>query len=301
MAYEVKIICDSVAPNGVRLTSFQATFPRIILAEVNTHRMLSRNSASSRAIPVAKQIERVLADPFVPDKFPKNQKGMQTDEYWESDTAEYEERKQLWLFARDAAVKSAEILSSKDVAKGITNRLLEPFMWHTAILSATDWANLFFQRCHRAAQHEFQILSNMLRQEYNQHTPALVDKGEWHLPYIQPCDANIDNLGVDTVSGLEIQPHELWGRNLAGLFTKVSAARCARVSYLTQEGKRDIAEDLKLFDRLVSRGNSDDPGHWSPLEHVAIALDVSRGNQYYGNFRGWKQLRKMYNNENKFG
>ena len=40
--------------------------PRIILAEFNTHRLFSRNSASSRAIPFKKMVQSVLENPFIP-------------------------------------------------------------------------------------------------------------------------------------------------------------------------------------------------------------------------------------------
>ena len=51
-----KIVADSVSPQGDRLISVLCTFPRIILAEVNTHRMLSKNTSSSRAIPFLKMV-----------------------------------------------------------------------------------------------------------------------------------------------------------------------------------------------------------------------------------------------------
>src|SRR3954452_24195130 len=77
MGFEAKVLADSVSPAGQRLTTLEATFPRFVLAEFNTHRVFSRNSASSRAIPVAKQLRRVLDDPYVPIEFGSNKPGMQ--------------------------------------------------------------------------------------------------------------------------------------------------------------------------------------------------------------------------------
>ena len=63
---EAKIVADSIYKQGQRLTTFTVVFPRFILAELNTHRMLSRNSASSRARPFQAMLNDVRKDPFVP-------------------------------------------------------------------------------------------------------------------------------------------------------------------------------------------------------------------------------------------
>src|SRR3546814_11664908 len=80
MKTEVKVIADSVSPNFERLTTLQVGFPRFILAEVNTHRVLSRNYRSSRAVPVEKLIAEVERSPFVPLAFGKNRPGMQAND-----------------------------------------------------------------------------------------------------------------------------------------------------------------------------------------------------------------------------
>src|ERR1044072_534502 len=80
MAFDAKVLADSRSPAGRRLTTLEATFPRFVLAEFNPHRVSSRNSASSRAIPIAKQLRRVLDDPYVPIEFGSNQPGMQAAE-----------------------------------------------------------------------------------------------------------------------------------------------------------------------------------------------------------------------------
>src|ERR1043166_5301194 len=162
--YEARIERDSITQYGERLTTVVCTLPRIVLAELNTHRLFSRSSASSRAIPVQKQIERLRQDPFIPVYWGKNQKGMQADE--ELDYAQVAEALDVWSAARDQAVGSAEALMDIGVHKQITNRLLEPFMWHTVIITATEWSNFDHLRIHKDAQPEIRRAAEMRSEEH---------------------------------------------------------------------------------------------------------------------------------------
>ena len=107
---KANIIADSINNKGKRITSFVVTMPRIVLAELNTHRVLSRNSASSRAIPFAKMLEMVKKTPFMPIQWMKDHSGMQGNEFF-TEESEIEAVKGAWLEARDNAVASAEKLS----------------------------------------------------------------------------------------------------------------------------------------------------------------------------------------------
>lgn len=272
---EAKIIADSVSPDGHRLTTMQVTGHRFILAEFNTHRVFSRNSASSRAIPLRKQLQRVMEDPALPVKWPLEQAGMQGgDEIDDPINAEA-----MWFGARDYARTHALGLAALGVHKSIANRLLEPFMWHTIVVTSTAWENFFRQRCSPLAQPEIRALAEQMREAYDASDPHPIAEGRWHLPYLYDEDY------------AELSPEER---------PKVSAARCARVSYLTQEGTRDFSKDLELYDRLVSA----DPMHASPLEHVATpcaenahVVSLRRGDPVIGplpkigNLLGWRQLR----------
>lgn len=306
MATQAKILADSVSPAGVRLTTFEVTFPRIILAEFNTHRMFSRNSASSRAIPVEKMIRAVQEDPYVPSIWGANQKGMQAGVPVDDKTAEA--ARMTWLHARDQAVEKAEILLKHGIHKQLTNRLLEPFLWHTVIVTATEWSNFFHLRDNPQAHPGIQILARMIRTAYGAGDPEPIGYDEWHLPLIGPedCDLAFEH-GLAQRAGDSTA--------LAYFMRKVSVARCARVSYLTHDGKRDLLEDLGLYERLLSSG------HLSPFEHVArpmLLLEQSsaepcdnalvsyRGaclpwpyeaEAFCGNFRGWIQERKLIPNE----
>lgn len=139
-----RIIADS-KNMGHRLTTFVVTFPRIILAEFNTHRMFSRNSASSRAIPFKKMVAMVSKNPFIPIAFQKDHSGMQGSEYlvgWKGKFARW-----AWIGASKFAILTAKILNKFDVTKQLCNRVLEPFMWHTVIVTSSEFENFFALRC----------------------------------------------------------------------------------------------------------------------------------------------------------
>jgi hypothetical protein len=254
---------------GVVLTTLEVRFHRFILAEVNTHRMFSRNSASSRAIPTHKRIESVMTDPAMPLEWGRNQKGMQAGELLpDSDAALCESS---WIKARDAAVEHAQRLMKIGAHKQVVNRILEPFLWHTAVISSTDWDNWEEQRIHPDAQPEIRELARHMRDAMAVTDDRLV-KDDFHTPYITIEEHN----SLSTLDRIAI-----------------SSARCAGTSYRPFDAGADedmvaIAKrNLDLYTRLVSHR----PMHASPLEHIAApALESERPS---GNFRGWHQWRHM--------
>lgn len=145
---KAQIVGDSISGTGSRITTMLVTFPRIILAELNTHRVFSRNSASSRAIPFEKMIKAVKENPFIPIAWQKNHKGMQGTEYI-TDPEIIELERIDWLVDRDYAIGKARKRAERGITKQIVNRPLEPFMWHTCIITATEWENFFALRCPR--------------------------------------------------------------------------------------------------------------------------------------------------------
>lgn len=271
MAYEAKILADSISLDRNRLTTFEITYPRFVHSELMTHRLFSRNSASSRAIPIQKMIERIQDDPVLPVWWGKNQAGMQANE--ELPDEQIALCRNDWLFARDAAIKRAMDMHKRGLHKQIVNRLLEPWMWITVIVSATEWENFFHLRCHPDAQPEIQKIAYMMRDAYLINNPRkfLVDEPiPWHLPLINQED-------LESWAACELSDMDL---------VKIGVGRCARVSYLTHDGKRDPQADIDLCGRLATSG------HWSPFEHVATP-DPGR----HGNFIGWRQYRKDFENE----
>lgn len=330
--FYAQVIADSVTETGARLTTLELTFPRLVLAEFNTHRVFSRNSASSRAIPVSKQIAKVIDFPYVPSTFGANQPGMQASVDLEGQKAE--DAKAAWLVAKNDAVlgalrllfgeqRLADLLGTDyrsnshlvddtqnaqkinaalkayetemketrasgeehdylNVHKQIANRLLEPFTWHTVLVTATEWDNFWALRDHDDADPAIRGIASLAHQKYLDSAPVLLTQGEWHLPLIQEDEKPLVSEDI-----------ELW--------KKVSSGRCARVSYETHHGVRDINADVSLFERLYSGG------HMSPLEHIATPLSPEWKHEdmpverWSGNFRGWKQWRKDFRHEDNYG
>ncbi|HEY0798019.1 MAG TPA: FAD-dependent thymidylate synthase [Candidatus Baltobacteraceae bacterium] len=271
MAYSARVLLDSLSPEGARLTTVEARYPRFIHSEMMTHRVFSRNAASSRAIPVKKMIAAVRDDPAMPIWWGKNQSGMAART--EIDAPAQVLAQNEWRAALDNALATAERLSSSeiDLHKQLVNRILEPFAWITVIITSTQWSNFFTQRCHPDAQPEIKKIADLLLSAYHASVPRLVLLGDWHTPLIQGDERQLD----------------------AAVRCKLSVARCARVSYLTHEGTRDAAKDIELYDRLLEGGAN---GHWSPFEHVATPFEHPE--MHSGNFIGWKQYRKRFANEN---
>lgn len=293
--YQCKVLADSVA-DSVRLTTLEVAFPRIVLAEFNTHRMLSRNSASSRAIPVDKRIAAVRESPFVPTAFAANKRGMQAGDVL--DRLEQEYARSAWLSARDEACRLAEHLAEIGVHKQWANRLLEPFAWHTVIVTATEWENFFALRCSPEAQPEIRTIAVMMQETMRLSTPTPRSPGEWHLPLVSYEDYCDEDGDVPSMCAPNDETR-----------VKLSVARCARVSYLTHDGRRDVDADLALYDRLLKSG------HMSPFEHAArvahegeftsVRIEDGRRceheHQFIGNFRRpWVQHRKELAGEDVF-
>ena len=173
--FEVKMILDSMAPCGKRLTTITATYPRFIHSEIMTHRDRARNAASSRAIPWSKMREQIINDPVIPLVFGSEQKGMQTGCEVDDPKAALE----CWLNARDVALERADWLHCYGVHKSIVNRIVEPWMWITVVMSATEWKNFFRLRCHPDAEIHFQKIAGMIRDLLEASTPTPLAAWEW--------------------------------------------------------------------------------------------------------------------------
>ncbi len=307
--YEARVERDSITQYGERLTTFVVTFPRFILAEFNTPKILSKSSASSRAIPVKKQIERLTLDPFFPIYWGKNQSGMSAAE--ELSEPEIAWAKARWESLRDNAIHGVEALTELGLHKQIANRPLETFMWHTAIVSGTEWSNFFHLRDNEKAQPEFQKVAGMMNELYRDSRPKLFsDSEKWHLPFVDSDEYPDILRAVVEGSG---------STSWQEAAVRCSVGRCARVSYLNHEGKRSYEDDFRLTDNLVNAG------HMAPYEHVARPMTVTerqlferdewipnpaignftddrglarwirtgRYNYFLGNFNGWVQARKL--------
>lgn len=283
METSARIILDSMHPEfDYRVTTFEVTFHRFVLAEMNTHRKFSKNSASSRAIPVKKQIQRVRESPAFPLSWPKEMSGMQGGEEFNADSVETLQL--IWKILADKAADIAEFLMAFGLHKSVTNRLLEPFMWHTAIISSTEWDNFWGLRCNPLAQPEIRAVAEMMKKVYTSSVPRNLQYGEWHLPMVTGYDWN------------DIKAE--FGEKSLEVAQKASVARCARVSYLTHDtNKRDLIKDIALADKLAHPESG--PMHASPFEHVctpATGEEMAFGH-VRGNFTGWHQLRHKVEDE----
>ena len=270
--YAARVLLDHLSEGGSRITTMVGRFPRFILAEFNTHRMFSRNSASSRAIPVEARARAIMKEPVWPIEWGVNKSGMTADDFLDIYTQRKAEA--IWRDIMEMSVDASLQLAAlkPPVHKQVANRPAETYAYHEVIFTATDngrgplpWDNFFSQRNHQAAQPEFRYFAAMALEAYLESTPRVVPEGFWHLPFIQPDE-------------------EEWDLTMK---TRVSVARCARVSYLTHEGVRDPKKDVELFFKLASA----DPPHMSPFEHVAMAVGSSL--HASGNFRGWQQYRQV--------
>lgn len=257
------IVADSINSKGCRLTTFALTYHRFIHSELLTYRVFSRNSSSSRAIPVEKNIKHVQDLELYPLHWGKNQKGMQAYEELSDDYQIM--AKKIWDNARGDMVNYARELVEIGVHKQVVNRLLEPFNTITTLVTATDYSNFFAQRCHPAAQPEIRVLAEAMESAYNDSLPEEYNKYGWHLPFISETE-------------------KMYYINDFATLIKLSVGRCCRVSYLQHDGTRDPQKDIGLHDYLASA----EPPHMSPFEHVAQNMD---DDNMYANLQGWQSRR----------
>jgi thymidylate synthase ThyX len=251
------VLADSINEYGDRLTTFELVMPRFILSQFNKHASIRSCAQSSRAIPLAKLIARAT---FVPKVFRANQRGMTPGAPLDERGAKAATK--TWQDAKAYAVEAASDLAHAGVHKQWINRLLEPFSYVKVVATATEWKLFFRLRCAPDAQDEMQELANAMKEAMNGSTPTLRGDGVWHLPYVINGDA------------LSVAPSRL---------LKISAARCARTSYLTHTGESDAWKDVALAEQLIK------DRHLTPLEMPA--RPAHHRDEWCGAYRGWVSLR----------
>lgn len=281
MTISAYVVADSVGQHAPRLTSMVVRYPLIIHAELMTHRVFSRNAASMRAIPIEKLIADIKSDPFIPEVWLKNQKGMQG--YEELSQINAANARRIWLGGLDFAIGQARDLSLLNVHKQTVNRLFMPYAHITVLITSTYWKNFFVLRAHPKAEPHMQKLAEAMYNALWNSKPELMNEGEWHLPFIFMDTHPQRQVGA---LGTQVGVKEA---------IKVSVARCASTSYRTVDGFDMSPERAKaVYNRLLG----DTPIHASPAEHQAQvdrARDKGRWDQEHlrGNFaKGWVQYRK---------
>jgi thymidylate synthase ThyX len=211
--YKAEILADSLSPQGSRLTTMKITFPRFILAEFNTHRMFSRNSASSRAIPFRKMVQMVEENPFVPIAWQKDHSGMQGTEYFTDDLS-IQFAKSNWLTAREWAVKSAKALNSSDngyeaVTKQLCNRLLEPFMWHTVIVTSGKEGldNFYKLRCPEYQLEERDDYDELVKTHSFKSKKEVLKQGNWYSTELKKLTTEFTDLNWLQINKSQAEIH----------------------------------------------------------------------------------------------
>ena len=308
----VEIVKDSINVWGDRVTTYRLHYQRFIHSEFMTHRMVSKNASSSRAIPVHKQLASIADMPAMPIHWGLNEPGMQANA-----EGDEQEGKSLWNSSAKSAVAFSKAMwkDGKGFHKQITNRIAEPFTFMNVVATATDWENFFWLRFHADAQPEIAELARLMWEAREASTPQILRYNEWHVPYVETFR---DSTGL--LQYCDEDANEVYSLDEA---LKISASCCAQASYRVLD--QTLEKALSVFDRLVSG----DPLHASPFEHpcmpysetehmgrlkvknAMLAMLHETGQytdeqcekfsditMYTGNFRGWTQYRKQMPNEN---
>lgn len=284
-----RVVAYSVSgETGEKIITFEVEYPRIIHSETMTHRLFSRNAASSRAIPVAKTIEMIRENPAMPVRFGANQSGMQDKgvEYSQEvlvGEKVFPDAKHLWWYLAEEVANYAEGLAVAGYHKQLCNRILEPFQYMKTVITFTGGgANFFGLRDHADADPSICELAQCMKEAMELAPVKFLKVGDWHMPYYK--------------DGAFIKGSD---RGLQKAL-KISASCAAQVSYRKLDDSEEKAE--MVYDRLVNSK----PVHASPFEHQAVALKKGigfrskfvthvdrQGHPWSGNFRNFGQHRQI--------
>lgn len=329
MTITAKTLAHSITQDGIQLLTFELIYPRIVHAEALTHRVFSKNSASSRAIPIKKMNETILEDIAMPSRFGKANRGMQDAGEHDAPVVITQEitleakdlvkqlekygisihtvtaspirlQKQItlppeeaWKHSAASAISYSNAFADAGYAKQVCNRLTEAYQHMKVVLTATEFDNWFNLRHHEAADPTIKALADAMLVAYNSSTPRLLLKGEWHMPYYQ------DGYWKDVGDGLDEHGNDL------DYALKISTSQSAQVSFRTSDDS--IEKARSIFQTLMG----DDPKHSSPTEHQATPLEIKgkdrekwwtfegvthmdcNGHFWSGNLRGWIQHRQL--------
>jgi hypothetical protein len=246
--------------------SVSSDYHNFLANGIVVHNCFSRNASSSRAVPVEKTIQNILNEPWKPLHVYKNCRGMQGKELMSDD--EYDSFCEHWDDAKRQAIEVARKMIKEGFHKQHINRILEPFTKIKVIVTATEWDNFFKLRLARDADPEIQDLAKAIKLAMDNAAEYIYVNalGGCTLPYVN----------IDEITAIE-------DRRMLKL---ISAARCARVSYINHDGSApDILKDLKLAKNLI------ESGHMTPFEHQCRS--IFEGDAFYYNLRNFQSARYM--------
>ena len=307
MKITAKVIQHSISHyTGKEIITYELEYPRYIHAEFMTHRLFSRNSASSRAIPVETMHKQIIEQDVTFVHIGRNQPGMQAKE--ELPEAEKHQILDLWRSARDHCIRAAARMAELGAHKQVVNRVTEPWMMMKVVMTTTDDANWDWLRRHSDAQPEIKALADVMYEAKTASTPMEIYLDEWHVPYVSRYRDETSNILFYGDDGkLSVEDAK-----------KVSASCCAQVSYRKNDDSLEKAK--AIFDRLINS----EPVHASPVEHQATPIDYDyhfpegiifdevwlakqgithqtvRGGLGSGNFQHWIQFRQLIPNNTKW-
>ena len=316
---KAEIVAHSKRANtGEEIITYKLTYPRIILSEVNTYKMLEKNTSSSRAIPFEKMVEVVEKEPFIPIAWQLSHKGMQGTEYL-TDPKHIKEKRNIWLAARESAIDMSkelvdnivnviyegekavnnEEIPNTSLSKNYGNRLLEPFMWVTQLVTGTreSFKHLFEQRCP-----QYEINGNAFGKLYYKSKKSAIEccdmngisnyppieddlawlkinKGQAEIHFMNLAEKMYDALNESIPDVLkEGEWHipfqeEIWKGKKAEIledFIKMSVCLTAKVSYtkIGDENTITIGKAREMYDKLKNSG------HWSCFGHIAKCMTI---------------------------
>ncbi|OYX43475.1 hypothetical protein B7Y94_01390 [Candidatus Saccharibacteria bacterium 32-49-12] len=290
MAFKAQIIADSISMEDFRITTFEATMPRIILAELNTHRDFSRNSASTRAIMTTTLLENVLREPFIPEKFGVNQPGMQAFSHLAG--LRHDEAVERWLagLGRAATTVIELLIGTKESAKLFGYNPSREYVDHSTILGKLDELKQTIPKSTESIDPTDTRL-NVHKQLAGRH----LETYSWQTVIITATELtnffklrdHADAQGeIATIARMmrqvyaESTPRYRTANDWHTPYVEddefptieerlmASTSRCAAVSYLRQD-RKDPEKDRRRYDKLRQSG------HWSPFEHQAKPMSLA--------------------------
>lgn len=250
------VIADTIN-NHNRITTLEITIPKIFLAQLNKHKIISNNAESSRAVPYSLVRKQILKNPYVPERWGINGPGMSPQQYVD-DPYKIQGLRRNWLDARDESVRLADLTDIAGIHKELVNRYVENWRWCNVVLTSTTWTNFIGLRSDSSAQWEMQQLSKVVSESLMTSEPI---EDVTHLPYTTLEEGSVD------------------------LRIKLSVARCAKISY-NRTSVFDVEKDVDRYESLLTSG------HFSAFEHTAV---VASGQ--HKNFTGWCSVRTNIPNE----
>lgn len=289
---------------GQPILSFIGWVPKIILAQINTHRTLSKNAGSSRAISNKMLIRNAIENPYIPI-FTREQKGMQGVPIKKSEVKKLLQEHLSILHYVVKKIHKNDVLHKQNI-----NRYLEPFILVPVVITGTltsynrqnqntAWQNFIYLRKNHSAQFEIQHVAQTVHTavdllhmfskdnieiayNYNLESVSSVDIEQDHFITIRRGEVHIpkNNLSKDYVNYIK---QKIINKEIEDMAIFGEIARISSLTYKSDTEERNI----DLTKRLLREK------HMSPFEHIAI---FSYGQSHY-NLLDWKSVRYILEQE----